>query len=343
MPRHALRLLLAPALACLLGAATPHDEYRLAAPDLPRPFLDPDGAVNLAIEASGVQPIGHGLAVVAHDKESPLFVVDLATGDLVGDRLTAPGFPGTTDAGPKWEGMATDGDGNLYVIGSHSGGADERAQRSEVVRFRLTPGTDPAIAEGSIARYTIRRALVDALKAAGLDDEAIDDRKIEGLAIREADGRKELVVGLRQPDDRVRAFAADLTSASDGDELLLRPVFAFEAAPREGVASQLTALEYAPTLGGFLVVTATEDDDNAFHGNTLWFVADDRPEGTEPLGAFEVAMKAEGLAVLDGRPDAGGAALRLLVTFDNDAHTTRIPSRYQRYTLRRVGHGHDAD
>ena len=52
------------------------------------------------------------------------------------------------------------------------------------------------------------------------------------------------------------------------------PAFAFDAEPREGVASELCSMEYVPALRGFLVITASEDSDNAFHGNTMWFVAD---------------------------------------------------------------------
>ena len=81
----------------------------------------------------------------------------------------------------------------------------------------------------------------------------MSERKIEGLAIREhsagADGRsrRELVFGLRQPDDLVRAFAADITTPPAADaELPLTRLFAFDAGEREGVRCQLTSLEYLP-------------------------------------------------------------------------------------------------
>ena len=68
---------------------------------------------------------------------------------------------------------------------------------------------------------------------------------------------------------------ADITASPSPDaELELKPLFTFQADPREGYTSELTSLEYVPALGGFLVVTASEDETNAFHGNTLWFVAD---------------------------------------------------------------------
>ncbi len=88
--------------------------------------------------------------------------------------------------------------------------------------------------------------------------------------------------------------------------------------------------------GGFLVVTATEDEQNAFHGNTLWFMPDDRiAQGhgsliqAAPVRNFEVAMKAEGLCLLPQGAGQIDPSTILLVTYDNDPHTTHIPSRFQ--------------
>jgi hypothetical protein len=90
-------------------------------------------------------------------------------------------------------------------------------------------------------------------------------------------------------------------------------------------------LLYLPDWRGFFIVTATEDKDNAFHGNTLWFLRDDQIPATglarpERAYDFEVAMKAEGLADL---PGAGkgffNTTARLVVVFDNDAKWTSNP------------------
>jgi hypothetical protein len=85
-------------------------------------------------------------------------------------------------------------------------------------------------------------------------------------------------------------------------------------------------------------VTATEDEQNAFHGNSLWFVPDSRiaqgngsPIQADWFWTFEVAMKAEGLCILPqeaGHDDPN--TVRLLITFDNDPHATHIPSRFSR-------------
>jgi hypothetical protein len=208
-----------------------------------------------------------------------------------------------------------------------------------LLRFRVKDDDTPAIDDASVTRWNIARSLESVLKAEGLSAEKVAKRKIEGLAVRERKGfngapRRELVIGLREPGDKVRAFAADITSvASPEAELDLKPLFSFEADPREGVESQLTSLEYVPALDGFLVVTASEDKNNAFHGNALWLVADGESNRARKIATFEVAMKAEGLAVLGVEQSASKTAIKLLITYDNDPHATKIPSRFQTATL----------
>jgi hypothetical protein len=236
--------------------------------------------------------------------------------------------------------MARDGEGSYYVIGAHVGKTDEeRATKSVLLRFRLQDGDVPAIDAASVIRWDIARSLESALLALGLGAQDVAKRKIEGLAIREsprAGGSpgRELVIGLREPSDKVRAFAADITSTPPPDaELQLKPLFVFEAESREGVTSQLTSLEHVPALSGFLVLTASEDEENAFHGNILWFIPDGETGRARKVATFEVAMKAEGLAVLGAEKDTQRTAVRLLIAYDNDSHATRIPSRFQTVLL----------
>ena len=44
-------------------------------------------------------------------------------------------------------------------------------------------------------------------------------------------------------------------------------------------------------------------------------------------------MKAEGLAILGVEKTAERTAVKLLITYDNDPHATKIPSRFQTVTL----------
>lgn len=339
MNRQIFRSAAALGVAVCFGPSAPADEFRLESATLPAPILE-RGNVNVVIEASGVEPIGAGRRfLVAHDKAPALHVVDAATGALVGAPITSTKFPAPSRTGPKWEGMARDLDGNFYLIGAHNGKTDEeRTSKSVLLRFRLKDSDSPAIDDASVVRWEISRPLVGALKAAGLDDSAVGKRKIEGLAVRDRSGRRELAIGLREPGDKVRAFVADVTNAKRDAVLDLQPLFAFQAEPREGVPSQLTTMEYAPTLGGFLVITASEDANNAFHGNTLYFVADGETSRAVKIATFEVAMKAEGLAILGSEHSAGRTTVHLLLTYDNDPHSTRIPSRFQTVNLVRATH-----
>ena len=82
-------------------------------------------------------------------------------------------------------------------------------------------------------------------------------------------------------------------------------------------------------MGGFLVLTATVGADNAFHGNTLWLVNNGQPHAARSYATFEVGMKAGGLAVLGVKAAGHRTEIKLLITYDNDPHATRIPSRFQ--------------
>ena len=318
------------------SSVAPTDEFRLEAATLPAPITE-GGKPNVIIEASGAEPIGDGRRfLIAHDKHPALHLVDMATGSLIGEPLTAPKFPTPNATGPKWEGMARDGEGNFYIVGAHNGKTeDERLTKSFLLRFRLKDAeTDhPTIDDTSIIRYDISRSLVAAMKSQGSDDVAVAKRKIEGLAIRELGGHRELIIGLRQPGGKVRAYIADITQSSPGSELDLKPLFVFSSDPRESNDSELTTLEYVPSLGGFLVGTASEDTENAFHGNTLYFVADGSTDRATKIASFEVAMKLEGLAVLSEVKGSGKTVVRLLLTYDNDPHATKIPSRFQTVNL----------
>jgi hypothetical protein len=316
-------------------------ELRLESASLPVPLLV-GGKVDHLIEPSGVEPIGDGRRVlVAHDKHPALFVVETATGRVLGEPITSSKFPAASWlGGPKWEGMARDGEGNIYLIGAHVGKTDEeRASKSVLLRLRLSDGDSPAIEDPSVLSWQIARSLEANLKSEGLPPAAVAKRKVEGLSIREsknADGsvKRELLIGLRAPTDKVRVFQADISSTPSPDaELELKPAFSFTAEPREGLPSELTSLEHVPALAGSLVITASEDEDNAFHGNTLWFVADGEVGQARKVATFEVAMKAEGLAILGVEKTAERTAVKLLITYDNDPHATKIPSRMQTVTL----------
>lgn len=332
------------ALSALAVGAARAEDIRVEALTAPVALHRGD-AIDTTIEASGVEPIGDGrLVLIAHDKSEELYVAESATGRIVGDPLTCPAFPRT----PKWEGMARDDRGNYYLVGAHTSKTEEILKlQAQMIRFRLkgtgATGDPLSIDAESVRRWKLRDSLASAL---GREQADVKKLKIEGLAVytRPAgDGRPErleLAVGLRAPVDAVRVFTADVSRDPAPDaELSFERLFVFPAGTREGEPAQLTSLLYLPSWKGFFVVTATEDEDNAFHGNTLWFQPlDELPTGRGVASPrrvydFEVAMKAEGLTDLS--PPSGSdpsRSARLLVTFDNDVHATKIPSRIQ--TLR---------
>jgi hypothetical protein len=343
-------------LLTLSASSFASDTIRLEPESLPLPLHRPGASpsdpiqVDAKIEASAVEPIGDGqFVLVAHDKASELYVVETATGRIVGPALTSDALPATTASGPKFEGMARDSKGNFYAIGSHSGKTeDEQSQRAHLVRFRfrgdLKPGEIPTIDPASIRKFDAFIGLKAALGKASSD---VAKLKVEGLSIRElpASGdnpaRTEVVVGLREPADLVRVFAAEIKAEQDGATTLdFEPLFSFDAGRREGVQATLTSLLYLPEWRGFFIVTATEDADNAFHGNTLWYLPEnaipkDGQAKPERAYDFEVAMKAEGIADLP--QERGNGIVRLVVVFDNDAKSTHMPSRIQTFKVFRGG------
>jgi hypothetical protein len=318
-------------LTGLFAAAAWAHHWHLESATPPAPFLR-DGRADVVIEPSGVAPLGDGRRVlVADDKAAALQVVEVATGALLGAPLGSSKLPPTTNTGPSWEGMAVDSEGNYYLVGSHSGKSDEeRAASSVVVRFRIRSGDPPAIDDASVVRWDIAGPLEAALRAQGLDAARVAEREVGGLAIREAGGRRDLVIGLSKPDDKVRAFAADITDAPSPDATLrLRRLFAFDADRREGTTPQLTSVEYVPAMGGFLVLTAMVGADNAVQGNTLSLVNSGQPNTARSYATIGDGTRAGGLAVLGVKATSHQTEIKLLITYDNDPHATGLPSRFQ--------------
>lgn len=301
----------------------------------------PDAATLGRLELSAAEAIDATRALVAHDKDSPLWVMDARSGRIVGSALNPAGWPGTTAEGPKWEGLARDDEGWYYVVGSHSGKPGEREQREVFARFRLKvePGPDGAVAidPSSVQRAELVGPLLEALRSSGLSAKKIEKRKIEGLAFRKSDAGRELIFGLREPDDRARVFAARIEDGGSADGRFavgaLRPLFDFKPGDSRvaGVPLTLTSIHASDKLGGYLMLTASEDDDNAFHGSALWFAPYDNPGSARKLADLHPDHKPEGLTEIGENADP--KTVEILVVYDNDRKKTGIPSDWQRITL----------
>ena len=246
--------------------------------------------------------------------------------------------------GPKWEGMARDVEGNYYIIGAHVGKTDEeRASKSVLLRFRLKDSDQPAIDDASVVRWDIARSLESALKAAGARREGGRPAEDRGPGDpREPDGRRlarrELAIGLRAADGqgpRLRGRHHRRRPSPDA-ELELKPLFTFEAEPREGVRPPSsprwnTSPRWRASWSSPPPRTRPTPSTATRSGSSP--TAQTEP-GPRRSPTFEVAMKAEGLAVLGAEKDGSRTAVKLLITYDNDPHATKIPSRFQVVNLR---------
>jgi hypothetical protein len=269
-------------------------EVQVEVAQSPVRFLTADtGQEDKKVEPSGVEPIGDGsLLLAADDKSETLIVVEAATG-----RVKQSLKLSTFDNRPKWEALAHDDEGAYYVIGSHfvEDPAAEGAQKklrdvSRLFRFRLRGnglgGTSIVVDSES----TIEWDITDALAVEGYHREPRKNEvNIEGLTVRtlrDPAGHvtlRELVIGLREPHNPIRVYAANITELpAPNAKLALIPLFKFNAGRREGILSQLSSIDYMPAWNDFFILTSTEDSSNHYHGNTLWFLSDEKISASRP-------------------------------------------------------------
>lgn len=320
------------------------------------------------LEPSGVAAIGDGsLLLVACDKSEGLIVVEAATG-----RVKQWLRIGTFEHGPKWEDLAHDDEGTYYVIGSRfvkdpaqAEGRKKLKDMSRLMRFRLrndAGGTSLIIDPASIVEWDIS----DGLAAVGYHrDPRKNEVNIEGLTVRtlrDPLGQvtlRELVFGLREPQNPLRAYAADITELpAPNAKLALYPLFRFDAGERAGIRSQLSSIDYMPEWNGFLILTSTEDKSNRYHGNTLWFLSNEKISASRPallpydelkladlrlvdpqkVWVFGVDGKAEGVCILSEKTASSNRqarSARVALVYDNDTAKTGIPGLLQFITLLR--------
>jgi len=336
----------------------------------PTSFLTADtGKEDGKIEPSGVATIGDGkFILVACDKNACLSIVEASTG-----RIKQSFSVGVSDSRPKWEDLAHDDEGAYYVIGSRfvEETAEDGVEKKiiavpRLLRFRLRsvdPGeTRFAIDSESIVEWDIG----DALAAEGYRrDPRKNEVNIEGLAVRTLRNKagqitlRELVVGLREPYNPVRVYASDITQLpASNATLALQPLFIFDAGKRGGIFSQLSSIDYMPEWNGFFILTSTEDKSNRYHGNTLWFLSDEKISASRPaqlppdkiklgdlrlvepqkIWLFGLDGKAEGVCVISEEAasnDSQARRARLALVYDNDTSKTGKPGALQFITVLR--------
>jgi hypothetical protein len=120
----------------------------------------------------------------------------------------------------------------------------------------------------------------------------------------------------------------------------------------------LSSIDYLPAWKGFFMLTSTEDKSNRYHGNTLWFLSDEKISASRPaeipsdnltladlrlvepqkVWVFGLDGKVEGLCVLSEEVASSGSRARrarLALVYDNDSGKTGNPGWLQFLTLLR--------
>ena len=266
------------------------------------------------IEPSAVEPIGTGkFLLVANDKHAELLIVDAQTKAIADNKLSLL----SPDAGnPKWEAMAKDGN-DYYIVGNNC---------LCLLRFSLKSEDEEKAANIAIKEPPKRFPL-----------QKISGGRIEGLAVWVNDkSEKELVFGVRDEPGlkTIRTYRAKIT---DNPDLSLVGFFTFSTkkTKTQPVEWHLSSIEYVQALDGFLIITSTEDMENKFYGNKLWFVSREKLRAAQPNSSdskfkdtttvmiesevFEPMMKAEGLAILQSNENK---KLKIVIVFDNDYSKT---------------------
>ena len=369
--KRSLRRIRVLGLVVLLPALTARaQEVHVEVAQPPVRFLTDDtGSEDKKIEPSGVEPIGDGkLLLVADDKSESLLVVEAATA-----RVKQSLKLSTFDNRPKWEALARDDEGAYYVIGSHfvEDPAEAEAQKqltdvSRLFRFRLRSDDPGGMSFVIDPESSIEWDITDALAVEGYHrDPRKNEVNIEGLTVRtlrDPAGSvtlRELVIGLREPHNPIRVYAADITALPvPNAKLALNPLFRFHAGRREGILSQLSSIDYVPAWNGFFMLTSTEDKSNRYHGNTLWFLSDEKISASRPaqlqtdklkladlelvepqkVWVFGLEGKVEGLCVIAEEAASSGSPARrarLALVYDNDTAKTGNPGWLQFLTVLR--------
>jgi hypothetical protein len=326
--------LFALALAVLLAGIGANGQWAIS---FEKEFIlkNTDGTEKVDLEPSAVQTISEKLLLVADDKQPELLLVEITSGRII-KSLPLPAF---TIRKPKWEAMAFDGE-FFYLVGSHAVKLDDTVEkltkklvdRSHLIRFKLKNISDDAMAIqiDSVTELDV----TDSLKKLSLysSDPHLNKVKIEGLAVRTgSENKKELFFALREPHDFMHVLSAELPPEPAANEkLVLKAFFSFEAGKIGTVPFRLSSIEYAAAWNGFFLITSTEDDNNAFYGNVLWFLGNESLKGSPPYRSvkpqvvwlFDTRMKAEGLTFF---PNSAAEKTRLVLAYDNDAEDTKIP------------------
>ena len=285
---------------------------------------------NRIYEPSGVQQLADGRFVVVEDEAGhPL---DLFTLRPDGELIEAPLYRGSLFG---WvspnralasledlEAVATDDQGRIYAITSHSRKENgKRADgRERLVRFGLDGErvVDMRVLRGLRKEISARhKGLRKAAKIRDVKDDG--GFNIEGLSF-DADSRR-LLIGLRSPLAGSNAIIVALENPQavfDGDE---RPRISEQLIELDLAGGGIRGMSYDPHLGGFLIISRKPD--KAFK---LWLWRGDAGEAPQRvrIPGLKNLRQAEGVTPvrLDGR------AVGILIVSDDGFGVKGKPGHY---------------
>ncbi|MEJ8847642.1 DUF3616 domain-containing protein [Variovorax rhizosphaerae] len=278
-------------------------------------------------EPSGIQQLPDGRFLVVEDeKEHPFSVLTIGADGQVDSSALGPGLLQIFSDFWKLddlEGLASDRDGFMYAITSHSrdDDGDEKDSRERLVRFRVEGHRveDPKIAKG------LKRALTAAHPVLAAAAEVPDVKTGAGLnieALEVTQDQRQLLVGFRGPLREGRAIIARIENT--------RGIFEADEAPQ--VAADLDELDlggqgirglaYVRTLAEYLVVSGPLSRKNEPFGLWLWQGRKGSPARRVVVPGLKSLKHAEGVcsAVLHGKGRI------LIVSDDGDRKTGRAAS-----------------
>lgn len=253
-------------------------------------------------DTSAIERINDDYFLIADDDSAELLVVNGKTGEMHKNRPKGKNF----QFGYDWEAMTKDRDNFFYLIGS---------KQNFILRFKIDVCDNFKVIEESKLEINLKSLPQNV--------------EIEGLAVRNLDGKKELIVGLRKKSEsgHIQTFFAELTA--DNKLLEFTERFDFYAGKAEKITKKesyqfhLSSLEYIPELKGFLIMTSTENNSGIFFGSTLWFISDAdiekkkfKEKNYTPLRTevLEPDKKAEGFCLIPNMEKI----YKLAIVFDND-------------------------
>jgi hypothetical protein len=264
-------------------------------------------ALDRIYEPSAIQQLPDGRFLIAEDEHSAAF--SLLTIRADGTTVTEALAQGPEDSGlgklGDLEGLATDADGFVYAITSHSrnGKGEEKMAREKLVRFRVDGNriTSPLVINDLKSALTARHPVL--ARAAAISD-VKGDGGLNIEALEFTPDQQQLLVGFRSPLDQGHALIATITNPHGLFESGQRPAVAPELIRLDLDEHGLRGMSWIPALQAYLLISGPVAKEQVQFRLWHWDgLADSKPRRVEGDG-LPGLEHAEGItpATIDGAP-----------------------------------------